>query len=197
MRRGFLLCFIIFLLSSLLFAQAAYRLKTRTASELAAGQRQVVGAYCRSDFEGLRLSENGWAKMRPLTRDMRNPEFSAVMIVSRYTFAPPAAVSKDVAVTYSVIGRYEVGFGFTPLRATPSAIFHVEDVDGDLVITEMPSTPYVSKGAALSWLKAELVKAQPSTLHKAQLERAIAAMDQTAPAHGPGAATAPATAAPK
>ena len=65
---------LILLLSSISFAQigyggGAYRLRMKTAAEYAALQRQLIGSYCRLDFEGSRLSDDAWTKMKPLVRE--------------------------------------------------------------------------------------------------------------------------------
>lgn len=184
---------VLFLLlaTSLSFAQASYRLKTRTAAEYSAAQRQVVGSYCRLEFEGSRLSDAGWQKLRPLVTYRSNPDFNVVEIISRYQIAPSQGMSSPyVTVSYNVIGRFEVGYGYTPAPAMREVLFRAEDKAGEVVITDIdPNVPRASKAAVVQWLKTQLTKS-PNDIAKAQIEKALQVLDP--PAATPAASAQPA-----
>ena len=184
MRSRLSLIVLVLLLSSLCLAQigysggSGYRLRMKTAGEYAALQRQLVGAYCRLDFEGNRLSDDSWAKIKPLVRFKQNADFNLVEIVSRYQIAPPEGQSSQfVSVNYVVLGRYEIGYGYTPAPTNYDVRFRAEEKDDQLEITTIdPNTPRVSKRAAIQWLKSRLEKSTNS-IEKSQIQKALAVLD--------------------
>lgn len=174
----------VLLLSSLSLAQigysggSGYRLRMKTAGEYAALQRQLVGAYCRLDFEGSRLSDESWTKIKPLVRFKQNADFNVVEVVSRYQIAPPEGQSSQiVTVNYIVLGRYEIGFGYTPAPTNYDVTFRAEEKDDQLEITNVePNTPRASKRAAIQWLKSRLEKSTNS-IEKSQIEKSLALLE--------------------
>ena len=174
----------VLLLSPLSFAQigysggSGYRLRMKTAGEYAALQRQLVGSYCRLDFEGSRLSDDAWTKIKPLVRFKQNPDFNVVEVVSRYQITPPEGqTSQFVNVSYIVLGRYEIGFGYTAASDTHDVTFHVEEKDDQLDITSIePNIPRVSKRIAIQWLRTQLAKSTNS-IEKSQIEKSLAVLD--------------------
>jgi hypothetical protein len=175
---------VVLFLSSLCVAQIGYsggngyRLRMKTAGEYAALQRQLVGSYCRLDFEGSRLSDDTWTKLKPLVRFKQNADFSVVEVVSRYQVAPPEGQSsQSVTVSYVVLGRYEIGFGYTPGPDTRDVVFRVEEKDDQLEITNLePNIPRVSKRVAVQWLRTQLAKSTNS-IEKSQIEKSLTALD--------------------
>jgi len=185
MRRFALITIVLFFgLLSVSFAQNSvptYRLRTRSFSEIIAKQRQLVGDYCRADFEGGRLTPNGWSKMGPLTTMRTNPDFSSIVIVSRYQMDSPSRPSNDVDVSYLVIGRYENGIGLNRSSRASNVTFRVVEKDGDLVISDIGSpAPHVSLRAAVAWMKDLLAKSH-SELEKDQLRNALKTLQPPAP----------------
>lgn len=133
------------------------RIKTRSIAELQADERSLIGQWCRLDYEGSRLSEDGWKKFDPLTSIKQNPEFSSIYVVSRYQMNPPERASMEAVVSYNVIGRYEIGIGYTKLNDTRDVAFRFSDKQGDLQIVEFdPAPPNVSKPVFIEWLKQQL-----------------------------------------
>ena len=171
------------MLSVSLSAAAQYqvpnlRLKTRSVAELQADERSLVGQWCRSDYEGARLSADGWKKFDPLTSLKTNPDFNSIYVISRYQMNPPERVSMEASVTYSVIGRYELGIGYTLLSDTRGVNFRFSDKSGDLQISDIdPAQPNVSKPAFIAWLKTQLATAK-SVNEKMPLQQAL---DQLVP----------------
>ena len=176
---GFLL--VICSLSPVLVAQTGFRIKTRSSSELYADQRRAVGAWCRQDFEGLRLNDTGWDRFKSITNFKKNPEFNSVVIVSRYQVEPRDSMSWDMDVTYTIVGRYERGSGYFNDAGTQTVTFQTKDIDGDVVITSIdPGTPHVSKKAAIEWMKKEL-ESSTSDIEKIHLQDALKMLDSASP----------------
>ncbi len=150
-----------------------YKIHVRTVAELQADERQLTSQWCRLDFEGSRLTDDGWKKFDPLTTIKHNPDYTAIYVVTRYQFNPPERVSMDASVDYNVIGRYEPGIGYTPESGTRTVNFHFSDKEGDLQITDIdPAQPNISKAMMISWLKAQLASAK-TPADKIPLELAL------------------------
>jgi hypothetical protein len=154
------------------------RIKTRSVSELQADQRSLIGQWCRLDYEGSRLRDDGWKKFDSLTNIKNNPDFSSVYIVTRYQMTPPDRASMESSVTYSVIGRFEIGIGYTKQNSTRDVNFRFSDKQGDLQIVDFePAQPNVSKPVFVEWLKQQLA-ATKNASDKMALQNAL---DQLVP----------------
>lgn len=174
--------FAFLLLSTSLLAQSGYRLHIRNPSELYAEQRRIVGTWCRQDFEGLRLTPNGWERYKQLTNLKSNPDSPSVLIVSRYQIEQrdASAVSWNLDVTYFVIGRFERNGGYIPDEFTDTVTYRTKDIDGDIVITDLePASPHLSKKAAVEWMKRELATTT-SDVEKFHLTNALKTLDPAA-----------------
>ena len=155
-----------------IFPQQGFRLKTRNAADLYADQRRTVGNWCRQDFEGLRLSPDGWDRFKPLTTLKSNPDFATVTIVSRFQAEPRESIAWDLNVTYTIIGRYDRNEGYTADPGSQAVTFQTKDVDGTILITSLdPNSPHVSKKAAIDWMKKQLETA--SDVEKFHLREAL------------------------
>jgi len=172
MHRRILLA--ILLAAPLAMGQApSIKLKTHSVPELQAGQRALVGQWCRMDFEGSRLSDNGWKKFEPLTTIKLNPDFAAIYVVSRYQMDPPQKVSMEATVDYNVIGRYESGVGYVPSDDIRSVTFKFAEKEGELQIVDVdPAQPNVSKPVFIAWIKAQLAAAK-SAADKTALQQTL------------------------
>lgn len=178
--RSLLSLIFIFFLTAALFAQTGYKIKTRSASDMAMEQRRAVSAWCRMDYDGFRLSEPTWQqKMRPLTTEKNYSEFPTIYIVSRYEFEPQQGISTSVTVSYTTIGRYNLAFGYEKLPGQDTVTFRVEDKGGEILITD-PGTPmpHVAKPAAIQWMK-ERIESSKSDNEKAQLQEALKILEPT------------------
>ncbi|HYE24492.1 MAG TPA: hypothetical protein VEG32_04750 [Clostridia bacterium] len=160
------------------FAQVGYKLKTRSIAELSAEQRQVVGRWCRLDYDGLRLTPGAWEKFAPLTTMKSNPEFRGIQIVSRYQVLPSDRPSMEASVAYIVIGQFELGPGFTREPGKTTVNYRLTDRDGQLMIADIePSRPHVSRQAALAWLKQQR-EATTNDADRMQIDAAIQALSE-------------------
>ena len=178
--RLFLSLLFIFSITAVLFAQTGYKIKTRSASDMAMEQRRAVSAWCRMDYDGLRLSEPTWRqKMRPLTAEKNYSEFPSIYIVSRYEFEPQQGISTTITVSYTTIGRYNLAFGYENLSGQDTVTFRVEDKGGEILITDSGTPmPHVSKAAAIQWMK-ERIESSNSANEKAQLQEALNILQPT------------------
>ena len=171
MRSKFILIFLF--LSTPLLAQ--FQLHLRNPEDIYADQRRVVGSWCRQDFMGFRLSDNGWDKYKPLTSLKQNPDSASVVIISRYQVGEhdPKDISWDVNVTYFIIGRYDRGSGYSPDTGRETVLFQTKNIDDSVVIVNLdPTAPHVSKTAALAWMKQQLASTT-SDIDKIHLSNAI------------------------
>jgi hypothetical protein len=177
MRKYAYICIIILVTSAFSFSQTGFRLKTRSASDLYAEQRRAVGTWCRQDFEGLRLSDTGWDRFKSVTSFKKNPEFTSIVIVSRFQVEARDTMAWDMDVTYTTIGRYERGAGYVPESGTQTITFSTKDIDGDILVTNVdPASPHVSKKAAIEWMKREL-QTTTSDVEKIHLQDALKVLD--------------------
>ena len=171
MRKVVIPAFLLVLFSSLSFGQ--FRLKTRSASDLYADQRRVVGTWCRQDFEGLRLSDTGWDRFKSVTVFKKDPEFTSIVIVSRFQVEPRDNISWDMDVTYQILGRYDLASGYMADPGSQTLTFLTKDIDGDILIVGIdPGAPHVSKKAAIDWMKRQL-QTTTSDIEKIHLSDAL------------------------
>jgi hypothetical protein len=131
--------------------------------------REVVSKYCRLDYEGARLDEQGWAKVEPLVSWKSNPDYAEINVISRYTVdpEPPESHGKyTVTVHYRLLGSYNLVTGYVPEAPNiPQNVeFTVTDTKGDLRILDAENTlPHPSRAAMLKWLNEKLNTAQDDT----------------------------------
>jgi len=178
MRRAFVCCLVLIFSLPLL---ALWNPKVRSFEQMAIEQRRLVSAYCRLDFQGARLSPEGWEHIRNLSTFRENPDFISIFIVSRYQLIETTAPTHELSVAYVVVGRYEEGAGYTPMPLVRNVTFETRDQNGELRITRVdPATPFVSRKAAIDWLKAKLASQQEATGRR-QIEAAIQALEAQNP----------------
>lgn len=169
--RRVLLCCLVLLLSLPLAA------KMRSFDQQAADQRRVISTYCRLDFEGGRLNPGGWAQMQKLSALHENPEFSFFYVIVRYQFEEDPTPTNDATVAYNVIGKYADGIGFTPVHGLLRATFTTHDHQGALLIENIdPDVPFVSRKAAIDWLKVKLTQ-QKDDAGRVPIQNAIRALE--------------------
>lgn len=177
MRRIIVTTLFLSAFCSLLLAQANIRLKARSASDLYAEQRRVVGSWCRQDFEGLRLNPATWDRFKTVSTFKENPDFTSIVIVSRFEVQPRDEASWDMDVNYFTLGRYQRGAGYTADSGTQTVTFQTKDIDGNILIVDLdPASPHVSKKAAIEWMKSELEKTT-SDVEKFHLRDALKVLD--------------------
>ncbi len=178
MRKGLFLAVVVMGLSFAALAQSGLRIRTRSPLELFTEQRNVVGTWCRQDFQGQRLSADGWRQFKAITTFQQNPDFSGIVIVSRYAIPQRETPSWDIDVNYWTIGRFDFTSGYSPAQSSQTVTFKTKDVEGDLMVTEISSTtPFVSKSAAITWMKQKLDDAKSSDVEKYYIREALKVLE--------------------
>jgi hypothetical protein len=171
--------FLVLLCSSLCFAQF------RTGAAKAQPPLITVREFCRLDFLGGRLSPEGWAKMKDLTMWKDNPSWKTFRVASRYeqTDSSSGFRSAKFAVQYQVLGRFELGIGFTSDPEPQLVEFKLKETeDGWRIESTDPETlePYVSKARAIQWLHDRL-KTSTDAGDKISIEAALKELQPSAP----------------
>jgi hypothetical protein len=151
----------------------------RSLPDVAATQKALLSAYCRLDFEGVRLQADGWSRFKPHTSLRANPEFSRFVVVSRYDVEVTEPPTSRVVVKYLAVGIYDLAEGYTPAPSPALASFRVQEQSEALVITEfVPAEPHVSIRAALAWMNARLNDPKTAVWEQAHLRQAIAELSK-------------------
>jgi hypothetical protein len=131
-----------------------------------ADMRELVSKYCRFDYEGARLSEQGWTKMEPLVSWKTNQEYVEMNVISRYSVDQEVSENHGkytVTVHYRLLGSYNLVTGYVPEPpSTQQTVqFTVTDNKGDFRIMDSEnSLPHPSRTAMLKWLNEKLGSAQ-------------------------------------
>ena len=134
-------------------SQPGVKLRGRSFAELYAAQKVLLSNYCRLDFEGARLEPAGWNRFKPYTSLRNNPEFTRVVVVTRFNIESPEQPSEELSASYQAIGYYQEGEGYTPASSNDQVTFRVQEQNDTLLVTEVhPETPHVSPRAALAWM---------------------------------------------
>jgi hypothetical protein len=167
---------VLVLLASLASAQANLRLNPGERSARNAETRQVVGNYCRLDYDGARIAPEGWARMQPLTTLRENPEFKRIAVVIRYQVVAEPRIDHGhyiYDVEYDVSGEYDLSgvYFIEPTRIASQV--EVADVNGDLrVVNVSGSRPFVGRARFEQWLQSK-VNAETDPVSKSNLESSL------------------------
>lgn len=183
--RRMMICLLLLACATPLWAQMGMGIQPgakmgSSFEDLAREQRVLIGNYCRADFEGARLSDDGWRKIRPYTALRENPEFKSIFVVARYQVLanPNPTASNSIDVNYLLLGRYEEGMGYVPMSGTRRGSYETKTFEGAMRVRNMePTTPFVSRRAAVEWLKGKLAKAESGSPERKLLENAISQLE--------------------
>ena len=138
--------------------------------------RAIVRSYCRIDYEGFRLLKDSWPRMKALTTWKENPDWQGFTVVSQYelSVADVGLRAVTVRVQYTVLGRFEVGLGYTAEPGSEDVSFRLKEVESVWKIEDLDPTinPHVSKPRAIAWLKTALA-AEKDAASKIALEKAL------------------------
>lgn len=136
----------------------------------------TVRDYLRLDLNGARLKAESWARMKALTTWKENPDWQAFTIVSQYDVvsANESARSATVTVKYGVLGRFQLGVGYTPDPGSETVDFKVRELEDGWRIEELSPTinPHVSLARAVQWLQATLAS-EKDAANKIAIENAL------------------------
>ncbi|MGI9103700.1 MAG: hypothetical protein ACR2IF_14775 [Terriglobales bacterium] len=172
LRRAMLLALLIVSIGS--FAQIRLERRGNEA-------RNTVQSYCRLDYDGARLTKDGWTRLRPLSMWKQNPDWQGFTVVSQYEIiaAEQGLRGATVAVKYPVLGSFIVGEGYTSEPATEVTTFRLKETDDAWRIDSIEPNmrPHVSKLRALTWLKGAASSEQDPG-RNAALQQAIKALGE-------------------
>jgi hypothetical protein len=182
MRRCLLSLFLLFILAAAAAAQfgsasqntPGVQLHGRNFGDLYAAQKTLLSNYCRLDFEGARLQAAGWNRFKAYTSMRTNPEFSRVVVVTRFDIETPEQPTETLYASYKVVGFYDENDGYSAASANERVTFKVQEQKGALLVTEVaPGTPHVSPRGALAWMNLRLADPKITDLERAHLQDAV------------------------
>lgn len=151
---------VVAVLASFASPQANLRLGTSERTTRASESRQVIGNYCRLDYDGARLIPENWNRIQPFTGWRDNPDFRRIAVVVRYQISSEPRFEHGrfiYDVTYDLSGEYDLtGVYFAePSRITTQ--IEVGDTNGDLRVLETSSPrPFVGRPRFQQWLQTKL-----------------------------------------
>ena len=131
--------------------------------------RALVSQYCRLDYSGARLDQQGWTKLEPLVWWKSNPDYTQVDVISRYTVeTQPEATNGRYSVTvhYRLLGRFETGIGYSREVGNPTrdVEYTVTAVKDEWRIDDAePNFPHPSQAAMVKWLTAQISTTQDAS----------------------------------
>ena len=172
-RRAALITFVLYAFTS--FAQL------RSSGLPKNEQVQIaVREFCRQDFLGARLSSEGWSRVKQLTTWKDNPASKTFHVISRFeqTSISTGFRSARVGVKYMVLGRFELGAGYSASSESENAEFRLKEIDDEWRIdTTDPEIlePHISQQAAVQWLQ-EKMKTATDRGEKVSIENALKAL---------------------
>jgi hypothetical protein len=163
-------------------SQPGVKLRGRSFAELYAAQKVLLSNFCRLDFEGARLEPAGWNRLKPYTSLRNNPEFTRVIVVTRFNIETPEQPSEELSASYQTVGYYQEGEGYTPASSNDQVIFRVQEQNDNLLVTEFhPEAPHVSPRAALAWMALRLADPKTSELERTLLNDAVRQLNRSLP----------------
>lgn len=136
--------------------------------------------FCRQDFMGARLSAAGWNRIKLLTTWKDNPVWKSFHVVSRFeqTSISTGLHNARVGLQYFVLGRFELGAGYSAASETENVEFRFKEIDDEWRIDETDPEvlePHISKPAAVQWLQGRL-KTSTDPGEKISIESALKAL---------------------
>jgi hypothetical protein len=171
-------------------SQPGVKLRGRSFTDLYAAQKGLLSNYCRLDFEGARLQTAGWNRFKPFTSLRANPEFTRVIIVTRFDIETPEQPAELLYANYQAVGFYQEEEGYTAASANDRVAFRVQEQNGELLVTEVrPETPHVSPRAAVAWMNMRLADPKINELERAHLKDAVNQLNKFLPQPHPAATT--------
>lgn len=197
MRRSLLVLLVLYSLAAVALAQfgatpqGGVELHGRSYNDLYAAQRILLSNYCRLDFQGARLQPGGWGRFRPYTALPDNPDFSRIVVVTRFDIEIPDQPSELLNVNYQTVGYYEIGEGYTAATTSEHVEFRAQEQNNALVVTAIsPGAPQVSAKAAVAWMNLQLSDPKTSDFERAHLKDALAQLNRLLPQARPASKTA-------
>lgn len=175
MRAALIVAFIV-VLSTLASAQANVRINPGERSSRNAEYRQTVANYCRLDYDGARISPEGWGRIQPLTHWRQNPEFNRFAVVTRYRILPEMRNEHGryfFDVQYDITGEYDLAGGYFPDAMSVTVQVEAGEPSGDVrIVGTSDGRPFVGRPRFLQWLQAKLAT-ETDPVAKSTLEASL------------------------
>jgi hypothetical protein len=190
MTRRLLCLFSLFVLTSAAVAQlgAGVPLNTPSVIDTVTKKRILLSNYCRLDFEGARLRPDGWNRFRPYTSMPSNPDYSRIVIVTRYSVEAPQGGAL-LYVSFQQVGYYDEVEGYVALPASDRVEFHVEEHRDEVLVRNVsPGMPHVSPRAAIAWMNLRMADSKTSDVERGHLKEAVNQLNKFLPQPRPAAA---------
>jgi hypothetical protein len=190
MTRRLLCLLFLFTLTSAAVAQmgTGVPLNTPTVIDSAVKKRILLSNYCRLDFEGARLRPDGWNRFKPYTSMLSNPEYSRIVIVTRFNVEPPQSDTL-LYVGFLQVGYYDEVEGYVALPTTDRVEFHVEEHRDEVFVRNVtPGMPHVSPRAAIAWMNLRMADPKTSDVERGHLKEAVNQLSKFLPQPRPAAA---------
>jgi hypothetical protein len=161
-------------------AQPSVRLRGRSFADLYAAQKVLLSNYCRLDFEGARLQSAGWSRFKPYTSLRVNPEFTSVVVVTRFDIEGQQQPSEMLYANYQAVGIYDESEGYTAAASSERVAFRIQEQGDSLLVSEIsPETPHVSPRAAIAWMTLRISDPKTSELERAHLKDALEQLNKS------------------
>jgi hypothetical protein len=181
MRRRLLSLLFLFVLISAALGQAGSVMPQIPLSgsndiDMATKKRVLISNYCRLDFEGMRLRPDGWNRLKPYVTMRTNPDYSRVVIVSRFDVETPEETAEVLYVNYREVGYYDELDGYAAFATSERVEFHIQEQQhgNEVLVTEIsPGMPHVSPRAAIAWMNLRLADPKTSEVERTHLKDAV------------------------
>jgi hypothetical protein len=194
MFRRLICLLFLFLLTTAAIAQTGgglpgVPLGTTSEIDMATKKRVLLSNYCRLDFEGARLRPDGWSRFKPYATMRSNPEYSRIVVVTRFNVEPPETATLSY-VGFQQVGYYDEIEGYVASAASERVEFHMEEHRDEVLVTAVsPGMPHVSPRAAIAWMNQRLADPKTSDVERNHLKGAVDKLSKFLPQPRP--ATAP------
>ncbi len=158
------------------FASAQFKINPGERSDRNAEYRQAAASYCRLDFDGARITADGWNRIQPLTTTRENPEFKRFLVVNRYQILPEMRHDHGryiFDVQYDIVGEYDLAGGYFPDPINLIVQVEVSDSNGEIRVAETSDLrPFVGRARFQQWLQTKLT-AETDAAAKTMLQSSI------------------------
>ena len=162
--------------------QSGIKLRGRSIAEFESEQKTLLSNYCRLDFEGARLDPSAWNRLKPYTSLRANPEFTRIVVVTRFNIEIPQQPGEDLTASYRTIGFYQWGEGYRDAVQGDRVQFRVQEQNGTLLVTGFtPDEPHVSPHAAVTWMNLLLGDPKTPDWERARLKEALRQLNKFLP----------------
>jgi hypothetical protein len=154
----------------------------KNSVDVATKKRVLLSNFCRLDFEGARLSSDGWKRFKPYTSMSFSPGYRRFVIVTRFNVEPAEPLAQLLYVSFRVVGYYDDLGGYVESAMSERVEFEVEESNNEVSVTKVsPEIPHVSPRAAIAWLNSRLDDPKTKDIDRAHLKSAVEQLNKLVP----------------